>query len=202
MRKLTCIISTLILLCCTITSTYAASTEELEYQISDSIFKKAVCHQLAECARILGCEEDHTVIQFAQSKWDEVHQTQVDCQSELDQISLEESIPESSWTGPVLTKSKGINYGPQGKETYYNLPMQGVVKIMRRAGFSEDEYPYWVRNDGCKMLGPYIMIAANQSHWPLGSVVETSLGYGLVCDTGSFIYMHDGWSWIDIAVSW
>ena len=47
------------------------------------------------------------------------------------------TVPASSWNGPVLTKNKGVVEGPSGKETYYNLNMSGVVKIMRNAGFSE-----------------------------------------------------------------
>lgn len=108
----------------------------------------------------------------------------------------------SGWTGPVLTPSAGVNYGPTGKETYYNLPMQGVVQIMREMGFSAEEYPYWVRSDGVKMLGNYVMVAANHAYHPRGSVVETSLGQALVCDTGDFISMAEGDHWLDIAVTW
>lgn len=61
------------------------------------------------------------------------------------------------WNGPVLTRSKGVNHGPHGRETYYNLPMRGVVRIMRNMG-NKDKY--WIRSDGCKMLGNYIMVAA------------------------------------------
>lgn len=101
------------------------------------------------------------------------------------------------WTGPKLTKSKGVNQGPSGKETYYNLPMSGVIKTMRRMGNNDK---YWVREDGCKMLGDYIMIAANLKVRPRGSLVETSLGTGIVCDTGGFAKRNP--KQIDIAVNW
>jgi hypothetical protein len=68
---------------------------------------------------------------------------------------------------------------------------------MRNRGYDAVNYPYWVRNDGCKMLGPYIMVAANLSRFPRGSIVSTSLGLGICVDTG-----HLGWNHIDIAVSW
>jgi hypothetical protein len=97
-----------------------------------------------------------------------------------------------------LTKSKGVNYGPSGKETYYNLDMSGVVSIMRGMG-NEDEY--WVREDGCKMLGDYIMVAADLNEHPRGSLVETSLGTGIVCDTGAFATNGSDVS-IDIATGW
>ena len=106
----------------------------------------------------------------------------------------------SNWNGSKLTKSKGVNYGPSGKETYYNLPMGGVIKIMRNMGYNETDYPYWVRDDGAKMLGNYIMIAANLQLRPRGTIVDTSLGKGIVCDTGDFAKNNP--TQIDIAVNW
>ena len=110
------------------------------------------------------------------------------------------STPISPWNGNRLTKRGGTCNGPNGKETYYNLSMGGVVQIMRNHGFSEAEYPYWVRSDGCKMLGNYIMVAADLSLRPRGSLVETSLGTGLVCDTGGFAIKNP--TQLDIAVNW
>ena len=101
------------------------------------------------------------------------------------------------WKGPVLSKGRGTITGPSGKETYYNLNMTGVVNIMRRMG-NEDEY--WVRDDGCKMLGDYIMVAANLNVHPRGSLVDTSLGKAIVCDTGGFAVRNP--NQLDIAVTW
>lgn len=102
--------------------------------------------------------------------------------------------------GSHLNSQNGVFDGPSGLETYYNLPMDGVVSIMRNIGFDETNYPYWVRDDGCKMLGDYIMVAADLSIRPRGSTVPTSLGTGLVCDTGGFIYNNP--YQLDIAVVW
>ena len=101
--------------------------------------------------------------------------------------------PKNTNTG-VLTPSKGVNYFNGRKETYYNLDMSGCVLIMRGLGNNDE---YWVRSDGCKMLGNYIMCAANLSFYPRGSLVETSLGTAIVVDTG---YLES--NQIDIAVSW
>lgn len=114
--------------------------------------------------------------------------------------SLMIEAPEINWDGAVLSKSKGVVIGPSGKETYYNLSMTSIINSMRRRGFSEEEYPYWVRSDGVKMLGGYVMVAANYSIRPLGTKLETSLGYGIVCDTGSFVKNNP--TQIDIAVTW
>lgn len=121
---------------------------------------------------------------------------------EVRNIELEESRQnlvedEYVFNGPKLTKSKGVNQGPSGRETYYNLPMNGVINTMRRMGNNDK---YWVRDDGVKMLGKYVMIAANLNIRPRGSLVPTSLGMGIVCDTGGFTSKNP--TQIDIATSW
>lgn len=107
------------------------------------------------------------------------------------------AMEDMRWKGPVLSKSRGTITGPSGKETYYNLNMSGVVRIMRRMGNTDE---YWVRDDGVKMLGDYVMVAANLNLRPRGSLVDTSLGKGIVCDTGSFASRNP--TQLDIAVTW
>jgi len=102
-----------------------------------------------------------------------------------------------TWNGTALNPSSGTIIGPSGKETYYNLNMSGVVNIMRGMGNTDE---YWVREDGVKMLGNYVMVAANLSLRPRGSLVQTSLGMGIVCDTGGFAYSNT--TQLDIAVAW
>ena len=102
-----------------------------------------------------------------------------------------------SWNGAVLSRSRGAVTGPNGKETYYNLDMSGVVRTMRSMGYTD---AYWVRSDGCKMLGNYIMVAANLSVHPRGSIVKTSNGLAIVCDTGGFASGNP--NQIDVATNW
>lgn len=104
------------------------------------------------------------------------------------------------WDGKALTASKGVIFGPSGKETWYNLDMSRVVRSMRNRGYAEEEYPYWVRDDGCKMLGDYIIVAADLTSHAKGDIVETSLGTAIVCDTGDFARTTD--VKIDIATNW
>ena len=99
-----------------------------------------------------------------------------------------------------LNSHNGVFQGPSGRETFYNLNMDLVVAYMRDLGYSEEDYPYWVRADGCKMLGNYIIVAANFSTRPKGTILETSLGTAIVCDTGSFVNTYP--NGIDIAVDW
>ena len=75
--------------------------------------------------------------------------------------------------------------------------MDGVISIAQSQGI---EGEYWVREDGCKMYGDYIIVAANLDIHPRGSLVETSLGTGIVLDTGSFAESNP--HHIDIATDW
>lgn len=108
--------------------------------------------------------------------------------------TTEETSEETEAYHSVLNHYDGINYYNGVLETYYCLPMDGVVEWMHSLGY---EGEYWVREDGCKMLGEYIMVAADYDWMPKGSIVETSLGTAMVCDTG-----EGGWYWFDIATNW
>lgn len=115
------------------------------------------------------------------------------------------SYPESRPDAPTperphLTKSGGVFQGPSGKETYYNLPMGNVINYMRDLGYSVEEYPFWIREDGAKMLGDYCMAACNLNIRPKGTIIETSLGMAIVCDTGSFASYNA--TQIDLATDW
>lgn len=116
------------------------------------------------------------------------------------QSSVTQSTYTIDYSGAVLNPSNGSIIGPSGKETYYNLDMSGVVRIMRNMGYSAEEYPYWVRSDGAKMLGNYIMVAANLSLRPRGSIVLCSLGEAIVADTGGFAEGNP--TQLDIATAW
>lgn len=120
-----------------------------------------------------------------------------DTEVEVEETWSEDDTYNTSWSGEVLNRSNGIVVGPIGKESYYNLRMNRVVQIMKDKGY---DYEYWIRSDGVKMFGPYVMVAADLSIYPKGSLVECSLGTGIVCDTGDFVYTTD--RALDIAVSW
>ena len=107
---------------------------------------------------------------------------------------------EPAWSEGQITKERGGCMGPSGRETYYNLRMDNCVAFMRELGYDELEYPYWIRNDGAKMLGLYVMCAADWSHRPKGTIIPTSLGDAIVVDTGEFV--KDYPNGIDLAVDW
>lgn len=87
---------------------------------------------------------------------------------------------QESYTSPsgggVLTPSSGVCWFNGHKETYYNLDMSGVVANAKNMGIEGD---YWVRGDGVKMYGNYVIVAAQMDK---GTIIETSLGTGIVLD--------------------
>lgn len=121
-------------------------------------------------------------------------------ETEPEQGNHIDEIEAPAWDGEVLNAGNGLIQGPSGTETYYNLPMQGVVALMREMGFDEANYPYWEREDGVKMFGPYVMCAANLEIRPKGTIIQSSLGMAIVCDTGGFVEWDP--ERLDIAVNW
>lgn len=99
-----------------------------------------------------------------------------------------------------ITKERGGYMGPSGRETYYNLRMDLCIYYMRELGYDEENYPYWIRDDGAKMLGNYVMCAANWKIRPKGTIIPTSLGDAIVVDTGEFV--KDYPNGVDLAVDW
>ncbi len=115
----------------------------------------------------------------------------------IQDTSPEEATYNWDWSGETLNSLNGRVSGPSGSETYYNLDMSYIVERLHRLGYEGD---YWVRSDGTKMFGDYVMVAADFSIRPIGTTLPTTLGTGIVCDTGDFIYSDS--TGIDIATTW
>lgn len=112
-------------------------------------------------------------------------------------VNEEPILEAEDYEGKVLNSYNGTVTGPGGKETYYNLSMDLVIQYMKNLGY---DYNYWVREDGVKMYGDYIMIAANTHIYEKGTLIETSLGMGMVCD--HCVAAEKEIDLIDIAVTW
>lgn len=109
---------------------------------------------------------------------------------------IEAPQPQGAGCG-CLTATGGVYWYGDQKETWYNLPMEKVIEQAQNNGIYGE---YWVRDDGVKMYGDYIMLACNRSVHPMGSLVETSLGLGISLDTGTFADINP--TQVDIAVDW
>lgn len=95
----------------------------------------------------------------------------------------------TSYSNGVLTPSGGVNSFNGNTETYYNLDMSGVIANAQNMGIQGE---YWVRDDGVKMYGDYVIVASQHDK---GSIIETSLGTGIVLD-----YCPAGT--VDVATAW
>lgn len=115
----------------------------------------------------------------------------------LQEILPEEETYSTTWTGTVLNRHDGKVPGPSGNETFYNLNMSKCIYYMNCLGYYGR---VWTRSDGVKMFGNYVMVAADLSIRPKGSLVETTLGTGIVVDTGEFVNWDS--TRLDVAVTW
>lgn len=78
----------------------------------------------------------------------------------------------------MLTAGLGrIQYGNH-TETWYNLPMDKCVQRAQDMGIPCE---YWVRDDGVKMFGQWVIVAAHPSKTRY-TRVQTSLGEGIILD--------------------
>ena len=97
----------------------------------------------------------------------------------------------------ILTAKAGKISFNGHTETWYNLRMNRVVeRADAYYGLSE---VYAIREDGVKTYNGFVICATDWSVYPFGSIVETSLGTGIVLDHIGNIADRNT---VDIATSW
>lgn len=94
----------------------------------------------------------------------------------------------------VLTAKLGTIQFQGHKETWYDLSMSRVVKRAQDMGIPTE---YWVREDGVKMFGPWVIVAAHPSKIRY-TRLQTSLGEGIILD----YHTCADTELIDIATTW
>ncbi|MBQ6574510.1 MAG: hypothetical protein IJL90_00230 [Lachnospiraceae bacterium] len=97
----------------------------------------------------------------------------------------------------VLTAGKGINNFCGHKESWYNLRMNKVVQ--RADQYYGLQNVYKIRTDGVKTYNGFVICAGNYEVHPYGSIVDTSLGTGIILD---HIGKETDKTVIDIATDW
>lgn len=149
---------------------------------------------------------EETVVESVDESVDETpteetpSETPANASQSPEEVTVEEILTEDIETPySVLNKRMGVNYFNGQRETYYNLRMTGVIRLLDDMGIPHGEY--WVRDDGAKMLGEYIMLATDTNRIPKGTIWETSLGTGMIVDHCSGSESYSG-VWIDVAVNW
>jgi len=96
----------------------------------------------------------------------------------------------------VLTAKLGTIQFENHRETWYNLRMNKIVE--RADAYYGLNDVYAVREDGVKAYNGFVIVAADWTVHPFGSVVETSLGTGIVLDH----HTAGDKELIDIATTW
>lgn len=96
----------------------------------------------------------------------------------------------------VLTAVKGRNQFMGHDETWYNLKMNKVVQRADK-DFKMTNL-YHIDDRGVKMYGPWVIVAADPRRHTKYSLVDTSLGTGIVLD----VHTADDPELIDIATNW
>ena len=94
----------------------------------------------------------------------------------------------------ILTAKLGTVQFEGHKETWYNLNMRKVVQRAKDMGIPAE---YWVDERGVKRFGPWVIVAAHPSKIRY-SIVQTSLGEGIILDT----HTAKDTELIDIATAW
>ena len=156
------------------------TTEQITEQIEEPVAESDVDPYKVAAASIMKIDKEHGGIMEIDDE-------------EIKHIDDPNPVP----TGPHLTPAGGVFEFEGHTETYYNLDMSVVVSVAQSRGIAGE---YHVRSDGAKMIGDYIMVAACYDVHPYGSLVNTSLGMGIVVDTGAFTAWNAGN--IDISTTW
>lgn len=101
----------------------------------------------------------------------------------------------SMMTAVMLTATLGRVTYQNHVETWYDLSMDKVIERTDEAlGLSN---LYWIRDDGVKMYAQWVIVAAHPSKIRY-SIVDTSLGEGIILDT----HTCEDPELIDIATDW
>lgn len=94
----------------------------------------------------------------------------------------------------VLTARAGRITFNGHTETWYDKPMNRVIGRAQMIGIPAD---YWIRDDGVKMFGPWVIVAAHKSKVRY-TRLQTSLGEGIILD----YHTMDDPELYDIATDW
>ena len=168
-------------------TTIVDTTEKIELAIADSTLKEEPKEEVKEETKPVVKQEEKPVLTTTKS-YNDMTTDELISAIANGMFAMEYSNVYNTGTSG-LTKSKGVVYYNDHKETYYServLP-GSTLNIPGRH----------VANDGTvRDKDGYISVAANGSYLSKGSVVKTSLGPGKVYDSGC------AWGTIDIYTNW
>lgn len=170
-------------------SAFAASqtSKDIKSELDTAINLRNTAHQLAECARTLGAEEDDYIILHAKDKWDEHNETVVALTEDYNKALKAEREAEAKRKAEEEAKKKAQEN---------SLINKGTFRISFYTG-SPDEGGCWTAIG--TRVSPWYTVAVDPSVIPLGTKlkIEGFSGTFVAQDTGSAIYGNR----LDLAVS-
>lgn len=170
-------------------SAFAASqtSKDIKSELDTAMNLRNTAHQLAECARTLGVEEDDFIILHAKDKWDEYNETVVALTEDYNKALKAEREAEAKRKAEEEAKKKAQEN---------SLINKGTFRISFYTG-SPDEGGCWTAIG--TRVSPWYTVAVDPSVIPLGTKlkIEGFSGTFVAQDTGSAIYGNR----LDLAVS-
>lgn len=170
-------------------SAFAASqtSKDIKSELDTAMNLRNTAHQLAECARTLGVEEDDFIILHAKDKWDEHNETVVALTEDYNKALKAEREAEAKRKAEEEAKKKAQEN---------SLINKGTFRISFYTG-SPDEGGCWTAIG--TRVSPWYTVAVDPSVIPLGTKlkIEGFSGTFVAQDTGSAIYGNR----LDLAVS-
>lgn len=170
-------------------SAFAASqtSEDIKSELDTAMNLRNTAHQLAECARTLGADEDDYIILHAKDKWDEHNETVVALTEDYNKALKAEREAEAKRKAEEEAKKKAQEN---------SLINKGTFRISFYTG-SPDEGGCWTAIG--TRVSPWYTVAVDPSVIPLGTKlkIEGFSGTFVAQDTGSAIYGNR----LDLAVS-
>lgn len=161
-------------------SAFAASqtSEDIKSELDTAMNLRNTAHQLAECARTLGAEEDDYIILHAKDKWDEHNETVVALTEDYNKALKAEREAEAKRKAEEEAKKKAQEN---------SLINKGTFRISFYTG-SPDEGGCWTAIG--TRVSPWYTVAVDPSVIPLGTKlkIEGFSGTFVAQDTGSAIY--------------
>lgn len=171
----------------------------LIFQICILIYILSICKKIDDIDHEMKNIKNNTTSTTEEVKREWYYHRCEDIGDKIETSYYETNLP-TDCVHPYSESNTGIYYNAEGKRESYYYYQPHMVNYMREFGYSEDEYPYWVRDDGVQMFGEYVVVAADPSIYYFGDLIPTSLGMGMVCDLGGV--SEEYYEYVDIGTIW
>ena len=165
--------------------------------LADAKEKGIEVETAAEEEKRLREQEEEPTEEVYEESTEEVYEEPIYYEAEANEVPVYDQVAITPPTVDCLTPAGGVYWFGEQRETWYNMDVSNICDMAEANGIPGY---YWIRDDGCRMWGDYIIVACNRAVHPYGTLVETSLGTGISLDTGGFA---ETWPYgVDIAVTW